>query len=94
VVVLVFNVSDITVWEGTYCYECTRQEGQGQHGNSLHSRAVLPGLFCHLCSGFGEFDVEQVVSSAFLSNPARALRDLDVQFVVSLDDEIRDLGYV
>jgi hypothetical protein len=82
------------IWGETYCYECARQEGQCQYGNGFHRRAVLPGFFCHLCSGFGEFDVEQVVSSAFLGNSARALRDLDVQFVVSLDDKVRDLGHV
>ena len=76
----------------TYCYKCARQERQRQYSNSLHSRAVLPGFFCHLCSGFGEFDVEQIVSSAFLRNPARALRDFDVQFVVSLDDKVRNLN--
>ena len=89
---LVFRVCDVKTWEETYCYECARQERQCQHGNGFHRCAVLSGLLCHLCCGFGEFDVQQIVSSAFLSNPAGALRDLNVQFVVSLYDKVCDLG--
>lgn len=90
--VLVFRASELSACDKTYCYKCARQERQCQHGNGFHSCAVLPGLLCHLCCGFGEFDVQQVVSSAFLGDPARALRDLNIQFVVSLYDKIRDLG--
>jgi hypothetical protein len=74
-----------------YCYEGAREEGQCQYGYSFHSRAVLPGFLCHLCSGFGELDVQQVISPAFFGDSARALRNLDVESVVSLDVEVRDL---
>ena len=90
--VLVFRASELSACDKTYCYKCARQERQCQHGNGFHSCAVLPGLLCHLCCGFGEFDVQQVVSSAFLGDPARALCDLNIQFVVSLYDKVRDLG--
>ena len=74
-----------------YGYECTGEEGQGQHCYRLHSCAVLPGFLCHLRSGFGEFYVQQVVASTFFGDPARTLGDLNVEPVVSLDVEIRDL---
>jgi len=82
-----------TTGERTYCYKGSREEGESQHSYGLHGRAVLPGFFCHLCGGFGELDVEQVVSSAFFGDPARALCDLDVESVISLYDEVRDLDH-
>jgi hypothetical protein len=77
----------------THGYERAREESQGQHGYRLHSSAVLPRFLCYLRSGFGEFDVQQIVASAFFGDPARTLRDLNVESVVSLDDEIRDLQH-
>lgn len=79
--------------EWTYGYEGAREESQGQHCYRLHSCAVLPGFLCHLRSGFGEFDVQQVVASTFFGDPARTLCDLNVEPVVSLDVEIRDLDH-
>jgi hypothetical protein len=81
----------VSLQKCTHGYESAGEESQSQHSYRLHRGAVLPCLFRHLRGGFGKLNVQQVVASTFFGDPARTLRNLNVESVVSLDDEICDL---
>lgn len=70
---------------------CTGQKCQREYCNGLHRRAVLPRLFGHLRRRFGYLDVEQIVTATLLRNLLVGLRQLDVESVVSLLDEVENL---